>query len=60
MAFVNDGAHDYQLLTCYVDPASQIAALREVGLQVERLIERDGREGSPDSDDTWLTFVAHK
>ena len=55
-AVMNDTA-DHALLTCYVDPRVQCEALRRSGfVRPPSILGVDGRPGSVDSDDAWLTF----
>ncbi len=60
IAFVNDGAHDYALLTCYISPAAQVRALEKAGFAVLRIIGESGDDATVQSNDAWLHFVAEK
>ena len=42
--YLNDGAHDFSLLTCYIRPRVQIRELEELGLRDIRLWDRKGTE----------------
>lgn len=57
LAVLNDGAHDYALLTTYVTQAAQRRALAEAGFTVDAVLDPDGRDAAPDSRARDLYFV---
>ena len=60
-AILNDGVHDYALLTCYVDPRMQCKELERSGFaHPPRIFGRDGRPTTVDSTDKWLLFLVAK
>jgi hypothetical protein len=61
-ALVVDEAHDYRLLTCYMDCAHQRRQLEHVGFTEIEVIAADGQAVKPDSRprDPWIHYVAHK
>lgn len=60
-AVVNDGAHDYAFLTCYVDPGAQREALVAAGFSPEiALYGRDGLPAAPASRDAWIHYLAQR
>jgi SAM-dependent methyltransferase len=60
-AFINDGAHDSALLTCYVRPAAQVAALRAAGFSdAITVYGQDGRPTTMDTRDTSVHLLATK
>jgi SAM-dependent methyltransferase len=58
VAFVNDGAHDYGVLTCYVTQDHERRALADAGFVVREIIEREGGLASASSRAKELYFVA--
>ena len=60
-AFINNGAHDSALLTCYVRPAAQVAALRAAGFSdAITVYGQDGRPTTMDTRDTSVHLLATK
>jgi SAM-dependent methyltransferase len=60
IAFVNDGAHDYALLTCYISPTAQVLSLERAGFTLLHIFGQDGNDATVQSKDAWLHFVAEK
>lgn len=60
LALLNDGAHDYALLTTYVSQAAQRAALAAAGFDVRLVLDPDGRPAAPTSTARDLYFVAER
>jgi SAM-dependent methyltransferase len=61
IAFVNDGAHDGALLTCYVDPAAQVAALGAAGFRAPvKILGADGTQATDNPRDAWLHYLARR
>jgi SAM-dependent methyltransferase len=61
VAWVNDGTHDYSLLTCYVSPETMVEQVRAAGFKYEvEVIGLDGHPAPSDSRDPWLYLIATK
>ncbi len=60
VAVLNDGAHDYALLTTYVTQAAQRAALEAAGFHVRLVLDPDGRTAAASSTARDLYFVADR
>ncbi|HEY2717016.1 MAG TPA: class I SAM-dependent methyltransferase [Solirubrobacterales bacterium] len=58
-AIVRDPAHGFSLDVYYVDPASQLAQLREIGLDPLAVIDEHGEEVDPAASrrDAWLNYL---
>ncbi len=60
-AIVNDDAHDYALLTVYVDPLRELELLADAGFgSGVTMLGLDGRVAENDLRDIWVHFVARK
>lgn len=59
-AVVNDEAYEHSLLTVYVDPDHERAALDAAGFTEVTAIDRLGRRNPPAFDDPWIYYVARK
>jgi SAM-dependent methyltransferase len=60
-AVVNDDAHDYSLLTTYVDPEREVEALVRAGFAPDvRRFGRDGAPYQPGGADAWVHYVARR
>ncbi|MFQ5965490.1 MAG: class I SAM-dependent methyltransferase [Candidatus Scalinduaceae bacterium] len=62
-SIINDRAHNYALLTYYIDKTSQISQLREVGFEVVEMYDTCGNVLDIDSDDhdsPWIYYVTRK
>jgi len=61
LAWVNDGIHDYSMLTCYVSPETMVEQLRATGFAHDvELISLDGNPARPDARDPWIYAIATK
>lgn len=60
-AFVNDGAYNGSMLTCYIRPSAQIEALRAAGFTVTpRLFGLDGRPTTEETRDSTVYYLTWK
>lgn len=59
-AMVNDEAYEHSLLTVYVDPDHERAALREAGFTDIMAIDFQGRHDPDTFADPWIYYVARK
>jgi len=62
-AIINDRAHNYAMLTYYIDKESQRSQLREVGFDVVEMYDTSGNvleDNSYDGDSAWIYYVAQK
>lgn len=59
-ALVNDAAYDYSLLTVYVDPDHERAALATAGFRDTRTIDARGRIDADAPSDPWIYYVSRK
>lgn len=60
-ALVNDDAHDFQLLTYYVEPAAQRRQFTALGFEVLDCVTRDGQPVAPGDDAAhsgWIHYAA--
>ncbi|MDQ3337369.1 MAG: class I SAM-dependent methyltransferase [Myxococcota bacterium] len=57
VAFINDGSHEYSLLTCYVTQAHERRALADAGFAIHAVIEPGGHLASESSRARDLYFV---
>jgi SAM-dependent methyltransferase len=60
VAFINDGAHDYSLLTCYVTREHEESALAAAGFRLRHVIDPDGTISARSSRARDLYFVADR
>jgi SAM-dependent methyltransferase len=60
-AVVNDDAHDYAMLTVYVDPRHEVQRLVEAGFSSDvTMLGLDGRVTDGNLRDVWVHYVARK
>lgn len=59
-ALVNDEAYDYSMLTVYVDPDYERAALTEAGFDGITTIDFSGRRNPAVLNDPWIYYVGRK
>lgn len=62
-AIINDVAHNYAMLTYYIDKVSQIAQLHDISFETIEMYDTDGNMLSRDSEDKdipWIYYVARK
>ena len=60
-SIINDKAHDYSLMTYYIEAEQQKAQLHHIGFgKTIRIYDRDGREAMNDCRDTWLYYLVQK
>ncbi len=62
-AIINDVAHNYAMLTYYIDKVNQISQLEDVGLETIEMYDTLGNILNLDSDDlesAWIYYVARK
>lgn len=59
-AILNDGAHNFQLDTYYVDPAYQVRQLVDAGYRVKQIVDLQGRDVNPNFPPRhpWLYYLA--
>ncbi|GJQ57843.1 MAG: class I SAM-dependent methyltransferase [Candidatus Scalindua sp. AMX11] len=60
---LNDRAHNYAMLTYYIDKKSQISQLMKIGFEVIEMFDTFGNvlgQGSDDGDSAWIYYVARK
>jgi SAM-dependent methyltransferase len=60
VAVLNDGAHQYSMLTCYVTQGHEIGALAAAGFATRCVIEPDGALAQADSRARDLYFIADR
>jgi SAM-dependent methyltransferase len=60
VAVLNDGAHQYSMLTCYVTQRHEIGALAAAGFATRGVIEPDGTLARADSRARDLYFIADR
>ena len=60
IAFVNDGAHDFACVTCYIDHRKQEQDLRDAGFEDVSIIGRDGKPIGSNPGDEWLSYLVRK
>ena len=62
-AIINDVAHNYAMLTYYIDKENQISQLKDVGFETIEMYDTFGNTLNLDSDDkdsAWIYYVARK
>ena len=62
-AIINDRAHNYAMLTYYIDKKNQRSQLREVGFDVVEMYDTFGNvleDNSYDGDSAWIYYVTQK
>lgn len=62
-AIINDVAHNYAMLTYYIDKENQISQLKDVGFETIEMYDTSGNTLNLDSDDkdsAWIYYVARK
>ena len=62
-AIINDRAHNYAMLTYYIDKKSQKSQLREVGFDVVEMYDTSGNvleDNDYDGNSAWIYYVAQK
>lgn len=62
-AIINDVAHNYAMLTYYIDKENQISQLKDAGFETIEMYDTLGNTLNPDSDDkdsAWIYYVARK
>jgi ubiquinone/menaquinone biosynthesis C-methylase UbiE len=62
-AIINDVAHNYAMLTYYIDKVNQLSQLDDVGFETIEMYDTLGNMLNLDSDDTdsaWIYYVAKK
>jgi ubiquinone/menaquinone biosynthesis C-methylase UbiE len=62
-AIINDVAHNYAMLTYYIDKVNQLSQLDDVGFETIEMYDTLGNMLNLDSDDTdsaWIYYVARK
>jgi len=62
-AIINDVAHNYAMLTYYIDKVNQIKQLEDVGFETIDMYDTLGNilfPGSDDKDSAWIYYVAKK
>jgi len=62
-AIINDVAHNYAMLTYYIDKKNQLSQLDDVGFETIEMYDTLGNMLNLDSDDTdsaWIYYVARK
>jgi hypothetical protein len=62
-AIINDVAHNYAMLTYYIDKVLQVLQLEDVGFETIEMYDTYGNMLNLDSDDkdsAWIYYVARK
>ncbi|ODS31628.1 MAG: putative methyltransferase [Candidatus Scalindua rubra] len=62
-AIINDVAHNYAMLTYYIDKRDQISQLKDIGFEAIEMYDTNGNILNLDSDDkdsAWIYYVARK
>ncbi len=62
-SILNDRAHNYAMLTYYIDKKNQISQLAKIGFDVIEMFDTDGNvleQDSDDADSAWIYYVARK
>jgi ubiquinone/menaquinone biosynthesis C-methylase UbiE len=62
-AIINDIAHNYAMLTYYIDKENQVKQLEDMGFETVEMYDTLGNMLNPDSDDAdsaWIYYVARK
>jgi len=62
-AIINDVAHNYAMLTYYIDKLNQVSQLKANGFETVEIYDTLGNKLGPDSDDkesAWIYYVARK
>ena len=62
-AIINDVAHNYAMLTYYIDKENQISQLEDVGFETIEIYDTLGNMLNQDSDDkdsAWIYYLARK
>ncbi|MDR4499339.1 MAG: class I SAM-dependent methyltransferase [Candidatus Scalindua sp.] len=62
-AIINDRAHNYSMLTYYIDKKSQKSQLREVGFDIVEMYDTSGNvleDNDYDGNSAWIYYVAQK
>ncbi len=62
-SIINDRAHNYALLTYYIDKKNQISQLKETGFETIEMYDTHGNIlsiGSDDKDSAWIYYVTRR
>ena len=62
-AIINDVAHNYAMLTYYIDKANQVSQLEKIGFETIEIYDTSGNIlniDSNDKDSAWIYYVAKK
>ncbi len=62
-AIINDEAHNYAMLTYYIDKSNQVSQLEAIGFETIEMYDTLGNKLDSDSDDkdsAWIYYVARK
>lgn len=62
-SIINDKAHNFGLLTYYIDKKNQMSQLERTGFRTMEMYDTNGNNLNPDSDDkdsAWIYYVAEK
>ncbi len=62
-AIINDVAHNYAMLTYYIDKVNQVKQLEDMGFETIEIYDTHGNMLNLDSDDkdsAWIYYVARK
>jgi hypothetical protein len=62
-AIINDTAHNYAMLTYYIDKVNQVKQLEDMGFETIEMYDTSGNMLNLDSDDkgsAWIYYVARK
>jgi len=62
-AIINDVAHNYAMMTYYIDKEHQVSQLEDVGFKTDEMYDISGNMLNLDSDDkdsAWIYYVARK
>jgi hypothetical protein len=62
-AIINDVAHNYAMLTYYIDKVNQVKQLEDMGFETNEMYDTLGNMLNLDSDDkdsAWIYYVARK
>ncbi|MCR4289675.1 MAG: hypothetical protein NUV86_05380, partial [Candidatus Scalindua sp.] len=62
-AIINDVAHNYAMLTYYIDKVNQVKQLEDMGFETVEMYDTLGNMLNPESDDkdsAWIYYVVRK
>ncbi|MCP4976966.1 MAG: hypothetical protein GY931_12465, partial [Maribacter sp.] len=62
-AIINDVAHNYAMLTYYIDKTNQVSQLKAIGFDTIEMYDTLGNKldsNSDDKDSAWIYYVAKK